>query len=120
MSIEAIRRMVESEVKNRMVGIEDKIRSEVIKELGSSSSIIILNEPSISTKSNFKPLLYWYKDKQYTISEIAKMSNLKRHTVCWRLANGWSVEDTMSTPTRIIGSKSKRIKSNVTVNISQQ
>ncbi|MGN8117508.1 hypothetical protein [Labrys sp. 22185] len=41
-----------------------------------------------------------YQGKPYTIAELVKLSGLKYSMITWRLNNGWTVEQAVSTPKR--------------------
>ena len=41
-----------------------------------------------------------YKNKQYSISELAKEYKISYHVLLWKVNNNWSVEDAIETPIR--------------------
>lgn len=41
-----------------------------------------------------------YKNKQYTISELAKEYKINYHALLWRINNNWSIETAIETPIR--------------------
>lgn len=44
------------------------------------------------------PYLYMYKDKKYTIYELADTFGIAYHALRWRFQKGWSVEDAVEIP----------------------
>lgn len=68
------------------------IRCKSIEEL--------INKAKFSNVARY-PKKILYKGKCYTLKELAEYSNMKYHTLAYRLYNGWSVDDAVETPLKI-------------------
>ena len=49
-------------------------------------------------KTRYLPQSIEYEGQEYTVTDLAKMHNIKRETLKNRLANGWGIKEALSTP----------------------